>query len=33
VGEHRALTIWVITMLAGSDTYTTVLLPEGFLEK
>ncbi|MCB2216969.1 MAG: hypothetical protein KQH59_12945 [Desulfobulbaceae bacterium] len=30
VGEPRPVTIWVITMLAGNDTYTTVLLPEEY---
>jgi hypothetical protein len=30
VREPRAITIWVITMLAGNDTYTTVLLPEEY---
>jgi hypothetical protein len=31
VGDNRApVTIWVITMLAVNETYTTILLPEEY---
>ena len=28
--DNHGVTIWIITMLAGSDTYTTILLPEEY---
>jgi len=28
--DNHGVTIWIITMLADNDTYTTVLLPEEY---